>query len=57
MTDKIVRTWKASPKDMALLNALEENGIESSESARVRAGLSLLAKKNRVRVPDVPATA
>jgi hypothetical protein len=48
MSDKIVRTWKAAPKDMALLSALEECNVLESESARVRAGLRLLAKRNKV---------
>jgi hypothetical protein len=48
MTNLKVRSWKAAPEDMALLKALEECNVEDSESARVRAGLRLLAKTNRV---------
>jgi hypothetical protein len=51
MTDKIVHSWKADPEDRALLSALEECNVERSESARVRAGLRLLAKKYKVIVP------
>ena len=50
MTDKIVRSWKASPEDIALLSALEAANVEKSESARVRAGLRLLAKRNKVKL-------
>ena len=50
MTDKTVHSWKASPEDEAILSALEECNIEASESARVRAGLRLLAKRNGVKV-------
>jgi hypothetical protein len=50
MTDLKVRTWKADPEYMRLLKALKRAKVESSESARVRAGLVLLAEKNGVEV-------
>jgi hypothetical protein len=46
-TDKIVRSWKASPEDMMILDALEKAKVERCESDRVRAGLRLLAKKRK----------
>jgi hypothetical protein len=48
-TDKIVRSWKASPEDMDILNSLKEAQVEASETARVRAGLRLLAAKEDMR--------
>lgn len=50
MTDKTVHSWKAAPEDEALLDALKRAKVEQSESARVRAGLRLLAKKHGVKV-------
>ena len=48
-SDKIVRSWKASPEDMALLVALDKAKVERCESDRVRMGLRLLAKKRKVK--------
>ncbi len=48
MTDKTVRTWKASPKELKILKDLEDANIEENESARVRAGLRLL---HETRIP------
>jgi hypothetical protein len=50
MTNKTVHSWKASPEDERILLSLEAANVEGSESARVRAGLRCLAKKNKVRV-------
>jgi len=47
-TDKIVRSWKASPDDMRVLVALEEASVEISESDRVRAGLRALAREKGI---------
>jgi hypothetical protein len=49
MTDKIVRTWKASPEDMRVLKALKKARVEKTESDRVRAGLRALAEKKGVK--------
>lgn len=48
-TDKVVRTWKASPADMVVLAGLKAAGVEQTESDRVRAGLRLLARENGVK--------
>jgi hypothetical protein len=50
MTDKTVHSWKAAPEDERVLVALEAANVEESESARVRAGLRLLAKRNKVKL-------
>jgi hypothetical protein len=49
-TDKIVRTWKASPDDMEILILLKKARVEDSETARVRAGLRALAREKQVVV-------
>jgi hypothetical protein len=50
MSDKTVHSWKAAPEDEAVLTALWAAGVERSESAMVRAGLRVLAKKHGVKV-------
>jgi Arc/MetJ-type ribon-helix-helix transcriptional regulator len=48
-TDKVVRTWKASPGYVKLIRNLVAAKVAKSESDAVRAGLVLLAKKNGVK--------
>lgn len=48
-TDKVVRTWKASPGYVKLLRDLAAAKVGKSESDRVRAGLVLLAEKEGVK--------
>ncbi|HOX36297.1 MAG TPA: hypothetical protein PLO06_11435 [Methanoregulaceae archaeon] len=48
-TDKIVRTWKASPEDMQVLGKLRAVNVEQTESDCVRAGLRALAREKRVK--------
>ena len=50
MSDTKVHSWRAEPEDERLLVALEYANVEKSESSRVRAGLRLLAKKNKVKL-------
>jgi hypothetical protein len=50
MSDTNVHSWRAEPEDERVLAALEYANVERSESARVRAGLRLLAKRNGVKV-------
>ena len=50
MSDTNVHSWRAEPEDERLLAALESANVEKSESARVRAGLRLLAKRNKVKL-------
>ena len=47
-TDKIVKTWKASPEDQAVLAALKRARVKTNESERVRAGLRALAKEKGI---------
>ena len=51
MSDKTVHSWKAGPEDEKLLKDLERAKVETSESARVQAGLVLLAKKHHRKIP------
>lgn len=44
-----VRTWKAASEDLEILHSLEKARVEKNESARVRAGLRLLAAKEDMR--------
>jgi hypothetical protein len=46
--EKIVRTWKASPDDMAVLKALKKAKVEDNESDRVRAGIRALARERSI---------
>jgi len=50
-TDKIVRSWKASPEDQEILSALKKAKVGRCESDRVREGIRALARENGVKVP------
>jgi hypothetical protein len=50
MTDKIVKSWKATPEDMVVLKALKKAKVESNESDRIRAGIRALARENGVSI-------
>jgi len=47
-TDKVVHSWKASPEDVKILDSLKDAKVEENETARVRAGIRLLAKERQV---------
>jgi hypothetical protein len=52
MVKMVVRSWKASNDDLALLKALKKAKIQSCESDRVRAGLRALAREHLVVFDD-----
>jgi hypothetical protein len=49
-TNKIVRSWKASPEDQEILAALKKAKVGRCESDRVREGIRSLARENGIKV-------